>query len=672
MTRKRQRSSSSRDSEGSDDVPVLNVVDNAQADVDEQDGRGRNNNPPTIHSTTTADPPVFDDKRGVDIKHEDATVPTRRALVWFRRDLRLHDNLALDAAIRVQQQMQKDEEGHMALLPIYIVHRPRHLRCGPVRFQFVLEAIEDLAKSIANLQGRLLVLRGDADDVLPTVMAAWKITDIFFEAGVLPYAVERDNRARAVAKELKVQVTTCRGVTLYDPHEIIRLNDGRPPTDYEVLLEITENMAQPAQPIAAPGKLENAAAFSSDELFRWLNDFCKDDSNTAHAIAGVEDAKSTEVELFVVPSLTAMGLTPPDTHTTLIGGESEALKRLDEFCKDKKRVGLFEKPKTSPVAVNGPSTTAMSAYLSFGCLSAREFFYRIMFIQLQFPLRPGPTQITLEGQLMWREFFYCYAVGTPNFDSQEQNPGCKQIEWRLLDEEHVLSPEYDLKEQSLKYEGDDKLAMHQLQCWKEGRTGFPWIDAVMRQINQEGWTHHAGRHAAACFLTRGVLYISWLRGAAYFQEKMIDLDWAINVGNWLWVSASCFFSNYRRVASPSMFPQRWDPQGHFIRKYIPALRKMPDKFVHEPWKAPLKVQRDAGCLIGKHYPFPIVDSKLAMSRCIAGMSQAYSDSETESTTSSATSSRTQSDDTDAGGSSPWSTDDMCYNYRGSASNSQPK
>ncbi|POM60173.1 Cryptochrome [Phytophthora palmivora] len=408
-------------------------------------------------------------------------------------------------------------------------------------------------------------------------MAAWKITDLFFEAAVMPYSVERDDRVRAIAKDLDVKVTTCRGVTLYDPHEIIRLNGGRPPMDYEVLLGITENMTQPAQPIPAPVKLENAAVFSTTELFIMLKDLCTDDSDTANLIAGLDaESKSTNAELFVVPPLTALGLTPPDSHAPLIGGESEALKRLDEFCKDNKRVGLFEKPKTSPVAINGPSTTAMSAYLSFGCLSAREFFYRIMFIQLQFPLRPGPTQITLEGQLMWREFFYCYACGTPNFDSQERNPSCKQIEWRLLDEEYVLKPEYDLKEQASMTDADDKLAMNQLQCWKDGRTGFPWIDAVMRQINQEGWTHHAGRHAAACFLTRGVLYISWLRGAVYFQEKMIDLDWAINVGNWLWVSASCFFSNYRRVASPSMFPQRWDPQGHFIRKYIPALSKMPD------------------------------------------------------------------------------------------------
>ncbi|KAL3661038.1 hypothetical protein V7S43_014054 [Phytophthora oleae] len=699
MARKRQRSVSTHDEISGDlptlETPVQNALEVAEEEEPSADDtdwaelvRGGNSNDPTIMSATSSltstldvldgemktealDPNVQEDESTLEQVTKqpdvDSGLPKRRAVVWFRRDLRLHDNLALDAAIRAQQQLHKAGKGEMTLLPIYILHLPKRLRCGPIRFQFLLEAVEDLAKSIEKLHGRLLVLRGDAEEVLRVIMSAWGVTDLFFEAGVMPYAVERDDRVRAIARTLNVNVTAVRGVTLYDPNEIIRLNGGKPPTDYERLLEITENMPQPTQPIPAPVKLNNAAALSTSQLVALLKDFCEHDPSTATSIAGGKiDAESADSELFVVPVLTVFGLTLPDPHAPLDGGESEALKRLEEFCKDERRVGMFEKPKTSPVAINAPSTTALSAYLCFGCLSAREFFYRIMFIQLQFPLRPGPTQVTLEGQLMWREFFYCYACGTPNFASQERNPGCKQIEWKLRDEDHVTHLENDQQKPIAVSDADEKLAMHQLQCWKDGRTGFPWIDAVMRQINQEGWTHHTGRHAVACFLTRGVLYISWLRGAAYFQEKLIDMDWPMNVGNWLWVSASCFFSNYRHVASPSTFPQRWDQQAHFIRKYIPALRNMPDKFVHEPWKASLKVQRDAGCLIGKHYPFPIVDSKLATSRCIAGISLAYSDSETESTTSSASSNRTQTEDADAGVSSPWSADDMCYNYRGTA------
>jgi len=570
--------------------------------------------------------------------------------------------LALDAAIRAQQQLQRAGGGAMALIPVYILHRPVNQRCGPLRFQFLLEAVQDLAKSIDSLQGKLLVLRGEAFEVLRAVLPAWGITDIFFEAGVMPYAVARDERVRALAKSLNIHVTSTRGVTLYDPLEIIRLNGGQPPSDYERLLEITDNMPQPTQPFPAPAQLPNVHKFSTKRLLALLEHSCRHSPRVANAIAGIDSsAKETVPDLFAVPPLAALGLTPIEPHTFLYGGESEALRLLDAFSEDEQRVGLFEKPRTSPVAVDAPSTTSMSPYLAFGCLSAREFFYRIMFIQLQFPLRPGPTQVTLEGQLMWREFFYCYACGTPSFDSQELNPGCRQIKWRLRAETREPRPEQE-KKLSKAQDADDKLAAHQLQCWKDGRTGFPWIDAVMRQIDQEGWTHHAGRHAVACFLTRGVLYISWLRGAECFQEKLLDMDWPINVGNWLWVSASCFFSDFRRVASPSTFPQRWDPHGAFIRKYIPALRNMPDKFVFEPWRAPLKVQREAGCLMGKDYPFPIVDAKHAMERCMVGMSNAYSDS--ESTASSETRPRANADDSISGGSSPWRADDMCYSYRG--------
>ncbi|KAL4147095.1 hypothetical protein PRNP1_010851 [Phytophthora ramorum] len=611
-----------------------------------------------------------DGETKADVVVDQVAAPSRRAVVWFRRDLRLHDNLALDAAIRMQQQTLKADEGEMALLPIYIVHQPVKQRCGPVRFQFLLEAVQDLADSIGKLQGRLLVLRGDAEEVLREVLPAWGITDLFFEAGVMPYAVARDERVRAIAAALDVTVATFRGVTLYDPHEIIRRNNGEPPTDYEQLLKITDDMQPPAHPIPAPEQLTNAARFTIEQLFAMLEQFCHHNPRLANSIAGIETStciKKASPELFVVPPLTAFGLTPPETHIFLYGGESEARRLLNAFSQDQQRVGLFEKPRTSPVTIDAPSTTSLSPYLVFGCLSAREFFNCIMVIQIQFPQRPGPTQVTLEGQLMWREFFYCYACGTPNFDSQERNPGCKQIKWRLRPENHEPCPEDGCERVSATDDADEKLAIHQLQRWKDGCTGFPWIDAVMRQINQEGWTHHAGRHAVACFLTRGILYISWLQGAMYFQEKLVDMDWALIVGNWLWVSASCFYSDYRRVASPSTFPQRWDKEGRFIRKYIPALRNMPDKFVFEPWKAPFTVLHNAGCLMGKDYPYPIVDLEYAVKRCITGMSHAYSD--TESTTSE-TNTRANTDDPSSDESSPWSAGDMCYSYHTAVTDSE--
>lgn len=562
-------------------------------------------------------------------------LPRRRALVWFRRDLRLHDNLALDAAIRAAQDeaaaIGRSSDEAMAIIPVYIIHRPVRKRCGAVRFQFLLECLQDLRESLARAGAQLLVLRGDAAEVLPALLPAWGITDLFFEEFVMPYAVARDGSIQDMAKRLGVEVHSFKGATLYDSRLIIVKNGGQVPTTFEDMLKATGEMPQPAQPLPAPAWIPGAIKVSRLELFALLCEFChtlqpvltEDSYHYAVRIAGadvhgVERAWHADVDfdpaLFGVPPLEEFGLATPPTHPFLTGGESRALRLLEEFCVDEARVGLFQKPRTSPALVDRPSTSCLSAYIAFGCMSPREFFYRIMFIQLKFPGQKGSPETTLDGQLMWREFFYCFATGVPHFDTQGLNPMCKQIAWRLP---------YEVSPGASSTSVDAMVAAEHLQCWKEGRTGFPWIDAVMRQINTEGWAHHAGRHAVACFLTRGDLYISWLQGAHYFQEVLIDMDWALNIGNWLWVSASCFFRNVRSVHSPSLYVQQWDPEGKYIRKYVPELRGMPTRFVFEPWRAPLSVQRAAKCLVGKHYPFPIVDHQNASRRCIQGVSRAH-------------------------------------------------
>lgn len=113
---------------------------------------------------------------------------------------------------------------------------------------------------------------------------------------------------------------------------------------------------------------------------------------------------------------------------------------------------------------------------------------------------------------------------TPNFDRMQGNPICCQIPWQKND-------------------------VH-LRAWTEGRTGYPFIDAVMRQLRKEGWIHHLARHAVACFLTRGDLWISWEDGQKVFEEFLLDADWALNAGNWMWLSASAFFHQFYRVYSP--------------------------------------------------------------------------------------------------------------------------
>eukprot|EP00596_Hydrurales_sp_CCMP1899_P004216 CAMPEP_0119035142 /NCGR_PEP_ID=MMETSP1177-20130426/2103_1 /TAXON_ID=2985 /ORGANISM="Ochromonas sp, Strain CCMP1899" /LENGTH=253 /DNA_ID=CAMNT_0006993083 /DNA_START=1101 /DNA_END=1862 /DNA_ORIENTATION=+ len=205
--------------------------------------------------------------------------------------------------------------------------------------------------------------------------------------------------------------------------------------------------------------------------------------------------------------------------------------------------------------------------------------------------------MSLHGQVLWREFFYLMGVVTPNFDKMKGNPMCKQIPWDE-DEEKLLA-------------------------FKEGRTGYPFIDAIMTQLRDEGWIHHLARHSVACFLTRGDLWQSWEKGAEIFDLYLLDSDWAVNNANWQWLSCSRFFYQYFRCYSPVAFGKKTDKNGDYIRKYLPQLAKYPAKFIYEPWKAPLSVQQDCGCIIGKGYPARIVDHDIVVKTNMDRMKLAY-------------------------------------------------
>lgn len=173
----------------------------------------------------------------------------------------------------------------------------------------------------------------------------------------------------------------------------------------------------------------------------------------------------------------------------------------------------------------------------------------------------------------------------------------------------------------------------------------------MRQLRQEGWIHHLGRHAVACFLTRGGCYIDWERGADVFAEWLIDHEVACNAGNWQWLSCTAFFSQFFRCYSPIAFPKKWDPEGTFVKKYVPELARYSRKYIYEPWTAPIADQKSWGCRITgngnevdmndsvkaggavagssssqpkiKTYPKPMFDFSRRREICIESMKSAY-------------------------------------------------
>ena len=327
--------------------------------------------------------------------------------------------------------------------------------------------------------------------------------------------------------------------------------------------------------------------------------------------------------------MTELGLKPATTPHR--GGETIALAALARIIGDEDYTAKFSKPETAPTAFSPQSTTLLSPHLHFGSLSVREFYWRAHdVIALYKKSKAATIPTNLLGQLLFRDtYFGAQASLGWNFAQTRNNPNCRFIPWNLPSE---ISPSTNRVTGA--YRINDAQAEEWFRRWKYGITGFPWIDALMRQLCTEGWIHHLGRHAVACFLTRGGCYVDWERGAEVFEHWLIDHETASNAGNWQWLSCAAFYAQFYRCYSPVAFPKKWDRSGSFVKAYVPELAQYPEKFIYEPWKAPVADQKRWGCLIKVDgsaaanagmavYPKPMFDFDQRRKICIEGVKAAY-------------------------------------------------
>lgn len=444
------------------------------------------------------------------------------------------------------------------------------MRVGPNRWRFLQESLDDLDKNLRKLNSRLYVVRGDPKKTFPKLFKEWDVVMLTFENDIEPYAVERDTVVTEMAAKNKVEVIQSYTHTIYNPELVMKKNAGQPPMTYQKFLSVASSLTAPP-PAPDPPKVPSSCKPEADK------NEVKD--KNCYDVPTLKEMKVDEKKLSVAK---------------FPGGETEALRRMEENLKKTKWICDFEKPNTSPNSLE-PATTVLSPYLKFGCLSSRLFYQGIKNVYKGKKHSNPPT--SLEGQMIWREFYYTVAAATANFDKMVGNRICAQIPWK----------------------NNEKF----LDAWTNGQTGFPFIDAIMRQLEQEGWIHHLARHAVACFLTRGDLWCHWEEGQKVFEERLLDADWALNAGNWMWLSASAFFHQYYRVYSPIVFGKKTDPEGKFIKKYVPELKNYPSGVIYEPWKVSVENQKKYGCVIGKDYPHPIVEHDKASKENIVKMKAAY-------------------------------------------------
>jgi len=273
-----------------------------------------------------------------------------------------------------------------------------------------------------------------------------------------------------------------------------------------------------------------------------------------------------------IPSLASLGLRqelaePPP------GGESEGRRRLERFLAD--GVAAYAGTRDS-MASRGSSR--LSPFLHFGCLSARE---------LEHELPPGEGPEAFRRQLCWRDFHQhvlLHFPGNVRAEFQERYRG--RLRWNPPD--------------------------GAFDAWREGRTGYPLVDAGMRQLGREGWMHNRARLVAGSFLTKD-LGIDWRHGERHFMRLLVDGDEASNNGNWQWIASVGTDPQpaFRRIYNPARQMETHDPEATYVRRYVPELAAVPDEYVREPWTMPDEVQQRVGCVIGRDYPAPIVDHAAA-------------------------------------------------------------
>jgi cryptochrome len=447
-------------------------------------------------------------------------------LYWHRTDLRLHDSPALHAALALKPSI---------FIPVWTwdPHYVYRARVGPNRWRFLQECQTDLSKAYTKLnpKQKLWIVREGPQSVLPKLWKHWGVTHLVFEKDTDAYAKDRDIDVIKMAEKSGVEVIVEMGRTLFDPDEVVQKNGGKPTMSITQLEKAAEkiNNGSPDRPLEAPKSIPDPWEEDKMDLSSLKHDSVdhEPDFNSEHRIKA--DAQYSQLmgpkNDFGVPTFGDMGMDMSEATTPHRGGETVALKILGDCIKNEDYIGRFEKPNTSPADFEPQSTTLLSPHLHFGSLSVRQFWWDVQGVLARRRKEKKPNSsvpTSLEGQLLFRDMYMAAQAALGHeFDRTHGNRVARFIDWNLKTNSAKKDGSSDGS-----YEVDSRDAEEWFQRWKEGRTGFPWIDALMRQLKQKGWIHHLGRHSVACFLTRGGCYVSWERGAEVFEEMLIDREFS--------------------------------------------------------------------------------------------------------------------------------------------------
>lgn len=473
------------------------------------------------------------------------------SLVWFRQDLRLADNPALHAALRLGG----------AAVPVFI-HAPEEespWMPGGASNWWLHQSLSALEGSLRAIGSRLTIRRGPTVETLHALIQETGATAVFWNRRYEPAVIASDAEVKESLRSHGIKAESFNGALLHEPW-MIRNKSDRP---FQVFTPFWKNcLAEPDPdgPLSAPKLIPSPA--------KW--------------------PKSLALEkLELEPKINWTG----GFRAAWQPGETGAAVNLRKFLTH--AFADYAEMRDQP-ALTG--TSRLSPHLHFGEISPRQVWHGLRALAE----KRGWATAKWRGsqfltELGWREFAHHLLFHFPRTPDEPLRPEFRNFPWQ-----------------------DNAAA---LKAWQRGRTGFPIVDAGMRELWATGWMHNRVRMIAASFLVKDLL-LPWQAGARWFWDTLVDADLANNSLGWQW-SAGCGAdaAPYFRVFNPTSQSEKFDPNGDYIRRWCPELSRLPAQCIHQPQSAPPEILRAAGVELGHEYPKPIVDHAAARATALAAFAK---------------------------------------------------
>ncbi len=468
-------------------------------------------------------------------------------ILWFRKDLRLDDNIALHSAC------QKTGP----VIPVYI-REPEGDGTGPLgsaQRWWLHHSLSALQASLRERGSDLVLASGDALDVLGALIEKSGATSVFWNRRYDPAGIAVDTRVKRELAERGIDVASFAGQLLHEPSKL-KTGGGTPYRVYTPFWRALEGSGEPMAPLEAPEAIPSPGSWpASQSLSDW--NLLPTRPNWAVSFSEV-----------------------------WVPGEASALERLSDFVDD--ALSGYKADRDFPAK---PATSMLSPHLALGEISPARIWHATRGLPHSVPQE---DVVHFRKELAWRDFSYHLLFHFPELASANWNKRFDAFGWRA---------ETDL-----------------FEAWTQGRTGYPIVDAGMRQLWKHGWMHNRVRMIVASFLIKDLL-IDWRRGEEWFRDTLVDADPASNAAGWQWVAGSgADASPFFRIFNPLLQGEKFDPQGSYVREFVPELSELGDKYIHRPFEAPASVLDKAGIVLGKTYPQPIVDHAMARDRALKAYS----------------------------------------------------